>query len=145
MWNYANYEWEVKLGCTQQTVRWCVPWGSASTRAKTGIRSMSQSFLTINLLFTSGTPLPWSTQTHLVHIQNTDTAPLCDAIRVQNLTVIMMQGESFVQKLSSSSLWNVASFSTIRTNFADDTISEHSKRKHYYTNRQWQCPRTNSR
>jgi len=40
-----------------------------------------------------------------------------------------MQGESFVQKSSSSSLWNVASFSTIMTNLADDTISEHGQGK----------------
>lgn len=46
-----------------------------------------------------------------------------------HLTVIMMQGDSFVQKSSSSSLWNVASFSTIMTNFADDTISECSRGK----------------
>lgn len=43
-------------------------------------------------------------------------------------TVIMMQGESFVQKSSSRSLWNVASFSTIKTNFAHDTISVHESR-----------------
>lgn len=35
-----------------------VPCGSASTRANTGTRSASHSFLTISLLFTSGTPLP---------------------------------------------------------------------------------------
>lgn len=44
-------------------------------------------------------------------------------------TVIMMQGESFVQKPSSRSLWNVASFSTMRTNFADETISGRESRK----------------
>lgn len=40
-------------------------------------------------------------------------------------TVIMMQGDNFVQKSSSSSLWNVASFSTIRTNLAEEEISAH--------------------
>lgn len=40
-------------------------------------------------------------------------------------TVIMMQGDSFAQKSSSSSLWNVASFSTIRTNLAEEAISAH--------------------
>lgn len=38
-------------------------------------------------------------------------------------TVIMMQGDSFAQKSSSSSLWNVASFSTIRTNLAEEATS----------------------
>lgn len=40
-------------------------------------------------------------------------------------TVIIMQGDSFAQKSSSSSLWNVASFSTIRTNLAEEAISAH--------------------
>ena len=38
-------------------------------------------------------------------------------------TVIMIQGQSFEQKSSSINLWNVASFSTMRTNLAEDTIS----------------------
>ena len=38
-------------------------------------------------------------------------------------TVIMMQGNSLEQRSSSSSLWKVASFSTINTNLADDTMS----------------------
>lgn len=42
---------------------------------------------------------------------------------------MMMQGESFVQKPSSRSLWNVASFSTMRTNLADETISGRESRK----------------
>lgn len=44
-------------------------------------------------------------------------------------TVIMMHGESFVQKPSSRSLWNVASFSTMRTNFADETMSGRESRE----------------
>lgn len=53
-------------------------------------------------------------------------------------TVIMMQGASFVQKSSSSSLWNVASFSTIMTNFAEDTISVHYQGKHKPSIQEWQ-------
>lgn len=41
-----------------------VPCGSASTRAKTGTCSVSHSFLTISLLLTSGTPLPWQAHKH---------------------------------------------------------------------------------
>lgn len=40
-------------------------------------------------------------------------------------TVIMMQGDNLVQKSSSSRLWNVASFSTMRTNLAEEAISAH--------------------
>lgn len=50
----------------------------------------------------------------------------------------MMQGASFVQKSSSSSLWNVASFSTIMTNFAEDTISVHYQGKHKPSIQEWQ-------
>lgn len=124
VWKNAKYVWQLNYSS-----RWIIPWGSASTRAKMGMCSSSQSLFTISLLFTSGTPLPWFTQTQWLSKQITKTAlserrQHSDQKQTQKNTVIMMQGESFVQKSSSSSLWNVASFSMIMTNFADDTISE---------------------
>lgn len=124
VWENAKYVWQLKYSS-----RWIIPWGSASTRAKMGMCSSSQSLFTISLLFTSGTPLPWFTQTQWLSTQITKTAlserrQHSDQKQTQKNTVIMMQGEIFVQKSSSRSLWNVASFSMIMTNFADDTISE---------------------
>lgn len=134
---------------TRVWVRVClfVPCGSASTRAKTGTCSVSHSFLTISLLLTSGTPLPW--RTHETHLNNLsifhfsiwltvyiyqniplESNPWCCALPVDlqdhddsMLTVMMIHGDSLVQKSSSRSLWKVASFSTIRMNLADDTMS----------------------
>lgn len=69
VWENAKYVWQLKYSS-----RWIIPWGSASTRAKMGMCSSSQSLFTISLLFTSGTPLPWFTQTQWLSTQITKTA-----------------------------------------------------------------------
>ena len=86
VWKYVKYVWEAKRV-------WWVPWGSASTKAKVGTCSVSQSFLTINLLFTSGTPLPWSTNnTSSMFTEHLDSA-LSEKTKTQTVKIM-----SYLQK-----------------------------------------------